>query len=179
MSSLSPAQRSEALALARTAIVDLVLGHRTGPQTQSLDLPTAGVFVSLHVGDQLRGCIGTTAPDILGPTVQRMAVAAASRDPRFSPVVAAELAHIDIEISVLTIPEPIDGVGDFTIGIHGLTIEREDRRGLLLPQVASERQMTAEAFIDAVCAKAGLDRSVVGQPETVLARFRAEVFGEA
>jgi AmmeMemoRadiSam system protein A len=117
-------------------------------------------------------------PEILGPAIQRMAVAAASRDPRFSPVAPVELDHIDIEISVLTDPEPIRGTRDITIGVHGLTLERGDRRGVLLPQVASERGMSADQFVDAVCTKARIERSELEQPGTVLSRFCAEVFGE-
>jgi AmmeMemoRadiSam system protein A len=175
---LTDSQRDRALALARDAISDLVLARRMPERTGELGLRVAGLFVTLHLGGALRGCIGTTAPEILGPTVQRMAVAAASRDPRFSPVVATELDLLDIQISVLTRPEPIRGAAEITIGIHGLTIERGERRGLLLPQVASERSMSPAQFVDAVCLKAGLDPSAIGDPGTLLARFRAEVFGE-
>lgn len=175
---LSDRDRAQALSLARSAIRELVLIRRPPEPTGELPQTVAGVFVSLHIGDRLRGCIGTTLPEVLGTTVQRMACAAATRDPRFSPLSVAELDHIAIEISVLTEPESIGGVADITIGVHGLTIERGDRRGLLLPQVASERSMTPEQFIAAVCSKARLDPAVVGQPGTVLSRFRAEVFGE-
>lgn len=178
MSAILPAQREQALALARAAIEEQVRSRRSPPATDALCVDIAGVFVTLHLGGKLRGCIGTVIPELLGPAVQRMAVAAATRDPRFSPVAAAELGHLDIEISVLSRPEPIDGPADITVGVHGLTIQSGERRGLLLPQVASDRGMTAEEFIDAVCFKAGIDRERLDEPGTVLARFSAEVFGE-
>lgn len=175
---VSDRDRALALDLARDAIRELVLAKRPPPPTEELGQIVSGLFVSLHIGGRLRGCIGTTMPEVFGVTVQRMAVAAASRDPRFSPVAAAEIELIDIEISVLTQPRPIASVSDITIGVHGLTIERGPQRGLLLPQVASERAMSPEQFVEAVCTKARIDPAHVGQPGTVLSVFRAEVFGE-
>lgn len=169
--------KQQALALARAAIEEQVLGRRS-PPAADLQVAISGLFVSLHIAGMLRGCIGTTVPEPLGPAVQRLAVAAATRDPRFSPVIASELDALAIEISVLTPPEPIAGPGDVTVGVHGLTVEDRDRRGLLLPQVASDRGMTADEFVTAVCQKAGIERGQLGAAGVVLSRFRAEVFGE-
>lgn len=178
MTAISARDQERALGLARAAIEQHVLANRPPAETGELRVSVAGVFVSLHVGDALRGCLGTVAPEALGPAVQRMAVAAASRDLRFDPVAAAELGQLHIEISVLSAPEPIDDPGQITIGVHGLSIDAGDRRGLLLPQVASERGMSADQFVDAVCRKAGVERPELDGPDVVLARFRAEVFGD-
>jgi AmmeMemoRadiSam system protein A len=139
-----------------------------------------GAFVTLNLDGRLRGCIGTQAEDRpLYRTVQEMAVAAASRDPRFSPVSAEEVEQLTIEVSVLGDRGPVSGVDDIEIGVHGLTISCRGRRGLLLPQVAEERHWTADEFLGNLCGKAGLPNDAWRDPEAVVERFTAQVFSES
>lgn len=136
-----------------------------------------GAFVTLHERGDLRGCIGHIEPtESLGRVVPRCAVAACN-DPRFPPVVPAEFAEIDVEISLLGPLEPICGPPDIVIGRDGLVVERGWQRGLLLPQVATEWKWDAEAFLAHTCQKAGLPRDAWRQGAK-LWRFEAEVFGE-
>jgi AmmeMemoRadiSam system protein A len=137
-----------------------------------------GAFVTLHKRGDLRGCIGhVEAIEPLGTVVRRCAVAACSRDPRFPPIAPDELDHIELEISLLGPLEPIAGSQDVVVGRHGLVVERDRRRGLLLPQVATEWQWNAEQFLAHTCRKAGLPADAWHNGAMVW-RFEAEVFGE-
>jgi AmmeMemoRadiSam system protein A len=126
----------------------------------------------------LRGCIGhieASAP--LSETVRECAVAAAVRDPRFEPITSLELADLRIEISVLSDlidvrPEEVE------VGRHGLLISRSFRRGLLLPQVATQWHWDREQFLEQTCLKAGLPADAWRQDARIQA-FTADVFAEA
>jgi AmmeMemoRadiSam system protein A len=140
-----------------------------------------GAFVTLRSGGELRGCIGHIAADRpLGDVVARMAVAAATEDPRFPAVVLAELAELHIEISVLTAPQPLRDrdVTQIVPGRDGLVVQRGGRQGLLLPQVATEYGWDAEELLAATCHKAGFAQDAWRDPKTEILVFRAEVFGE-
>src|SRR5688500_6044835 len=83
------------------------------------------------------GCIGTfSADEPLWRNVHDMAVAAATRDPRFEPVSREELERCRLEISVLS-PSRVATAGEVEVGHHGVTVRRGRYRGVLLPQVAS------------------------------------------
>ncbi len=137
-----------------------------------------GAFVSLHIGERLRGCIGmieSRAP--LAATVARVAVNAAFDDPRFPPLTAEELASVKIEISVLSpmraaAPEQIEP------GRDGLWIRKGGFSGLLLPQVAARYGWSRERFLEETCRKAGLDPQAWRDAETLIHAFTAEVFSE-
>jgi len=147
-------------------------------QQSAISSRRAGVFVTLHIDGELRGCIGhIEADEPLPRSVARYAVAASSEDPRFAPVKAAELAHLEVEISLLGPMERAAGPADIEIGRHGLMIEMAHQRGLLLPQVASERQWDAATFLAQTCRKAGLAPDSWQRGATVW-KFEAEVFGE-
>ena len=90
---------------------------------------------------------------------------------------ASELPELDIEISLLGPLEPIAGPDDYEIGRHGLVVEMGDRRGLLLPQVATEWGWDRETFLAQTCHKAGLRRNA-WRHGAKMWRFEAEVFGE-
>jgi AmmeMemoRadiSam system protein A len=138
----------------------------------------AGAFVTIHHRGALRGCIGSTDRDRpLVEVVVRCAVAAALDDPRFPPLSAAELGEIDLEISVLTPPEPVSDPADVEVGRHGLIVEQGVRHGLLLPQVAIEWGWDRETFLSRTCIKAGLAPDAWRAGATIL-RFEAHVFGE-
>ena len=147
------------------------------PQSAILARP-GGAFVTLRKGGELRGCIGHIEPsERLGDVVPRCAVAACSTDPRFPPVTAGELDAVDIEVSLLGALEPIAGPEDISVGRHGLVVERGWHRGLLLPQVATEWEWDAGAFLAHTCEKAGLPRDAWKQGAKIW-RFEAEVFAE-
>lgn len=110
---LTVEQQKRLLAVARRTIESLVSGQR--PAHQPADLEglgfQRGAFMTIHRRGQLRGCIGNfTSPQPQVHTIEEMAVAAASQDPRFMPVRPAELSEIDLEISVLPRLKPIKDV---------------------------------------------------------------------
>jgi AmmeMemoRadiSam system protein A len=171
--------RRALLGLARDAITAYV---RRLPPPAAGQLPImsqlAGVFVSLHKHSALRGCIGHVEADRpLARSVPEMAVAAASSDPRFPPLTVDELGDVDIELSILGALEPIGGAGDIEIGRHGLLVEYQGQRGLLLPQVAVEWQWDAQTFLAQTCHKAGVSRDA-WKAGASIHRFTAEVFAE-
>jgi AmmeMemoRadiSam system protein A len=176
---LDERERKELLGIAR-ATVEAYVRERRVPglpdHSGKLDAPGAA-FVTLKIKGRLRGCIGYTEPvEPLCKVVQECAVAAATEDPRFSPVSPAELPSIDIEISVLTPLVPIRPE-EVEVGRHGLMVSQGGRRGLLLPQVPVELGWDRETFLDQTCVKAGLPTDAWRRGATLQA-FTAEVFGE-
>jgi AmmeMemoRadiSam system protein A len=139
----------------------------------------AGAFVTLRSRGALRGCIGYPEPELpLVEVIERCAVSAAISDPRFPPLSAPEWNDVDVELSVLGPIEPVRDIADIVIGRDGLIAESGRRRGLLLPQVASEWKWDAAEFAAQTCIKAGLPRDA-WQKGAKLFKFEAEVFGEA
>lgn len=138
-----------------------------------------GAFVTLRIADSLRGCIGETeSRGSLVETVRHVAAAAASEDPRFSPVHPDELHRVVIEVSVLGPLESCAGPEDIEVGRHGLVVEHGACRGLLLPQVAVEWGWDTYTFLAKTCIKAGLPPDA-WRSEAALFTFEADVFSEA
>lgn len=174
------AQKRALVSLAREAVKGAAGGARDVVAVAG-DLPEAsGAFVTIKRGGQLRGCIGTLqCRQSLAAEIERVAVSAAREDPRFSPLQASELHDVTIEVSVLGPLEPIDpqDPASVEIGRHGLVVEQGHRRGLLLPQVATEWGWDRETFLSQTCVKAGLPPGAWRHGATVY-RFDAIVFGE-
>jgi AmmeMemoRadiSam system protein A len=140
----------------------------------------SGVFVSLHRGDELRGCIGQLTPEReLFRTMQRCAVSAATEDLRFAPVAIGELPELTIEISVLTPFRRIGNVEEIEVGKHGIYMARGSHRGLLLPQVATSYGWDRNVFLAQTCRKAGLSEDAWQDPATAISIFEAQVFSDA
>lgn len=122
----------------------------------------AGIYVTLKRDQTLRGCCGLQGPPVqLASALSDAANRTAKHDPRMAPIVASELPHLNLSISIIGPPRPIgvDGnerIGVIEIGRHGLRIRSGNQVGLLLPMVAVERSWNARQFLDAVCTKAGL-----------------------
>jgi AmmeMemoRadiSam system protein A len=149
------------------------------PETGALG-EQRGAFVSLYVGGELRGCIGTFRPlGSLTATVAQMAVAAASEDPRFPALRAEEVAELQVSVSALAPPHKLaDPRRDVEVGRHGLIVKKGWNRGALLPRVATEHGWDAETFLKQTCLKAGLPPSSWREPDCEIEGFEAEEFGE-
>ena len=181
-SSLDEGDKAAILKLARETITSYLSNGTipsTDPSSFSPSLQEAyGAFVTLNVHGNLRGCIGRFEPvDPLYKTIQSMAVAAATQDPRFVPLRAEELKNIEIEISVLTPLRRIHSIEEFQLGKHGIYMRKGDRSGTFLPQVAKETGWTKEEFLGH-CAeeKAGIGWD--GWKDAELYVYEAIVFGE-
>lgn len=137
-----------------------------------------GAFVTLKKDNDLRGCIGIfESKEPLYQNVIDMAIAAANNDPRFSPVSKDELNDLEYEISVLSPLRKINSWKEIEIGRHGVEIKHGMRRGIFLPQVASENNWDLNTFMSVLCTqKAGLPADCWKNPETEIYVFTAQVF---
>lgn len=97
----------------------------------------AGVFVSIHENDNLRGCIGTILPttDCIAEEIIHNAVSASTRDPRFAPIREDELEALEISVDVLNEPEDIDSPEELDVKKYGVIVYNKYKRGLLLPNL--------------------------------------------
>lgn len=176
---LAPDDRKRLLRLAREAL-EARVRHERPPAVGGggeLDAP-CGAFVTLHAHGELRGCLGRVDTDApLAETVADLGALVADSDPRFSPLSRDELPDIDLEISVLTPEREVGSVAEIEIGRHGLIVEHAGRRGLLLPQVATEYGWDRETFLHHACLKAHLPGDAWRRGARILV-FEAEVFGE-
>lgn len=173
----SESQKRDLLNFARAVIRNKLDGSAYLEPQESIFQEKRGIFVSLHKDSQLRGCIGYIFPykNLLEST-REMAIAAAFRDPRFSPLSLQEFAGIEIEISILSELQPVKSIEDIEIGRDGLYLEHPDGSGLLLPQVATEYRWSVGEFLIHLCYKAGLQKGAYKYPEAMLYRFSADVF---
>jgi len=157
--SLSPWEKDRLLQISRTALSRSLLSQPIDvpPPSNPNLLRKRGTFVTLKKKGSLRGCIGFSEPILpLYQSVIQAVIFAAKRDPRFPPVSRSELPDLEIEISVLGPLVPLDTPRNIKIGTHGLIIEKNDARGLLLPQVPVENGWSRSTFLKQVCRKAGL-----------------------
>lgn len=179
---LSPEEKEQLLAISRRSVETAV---RSGEMTdidyeQSGTLSEAlGAFVTLTKDGQLRGCIGYVVPmKPLQETVRDVAALAAVRDRRFPPVSEGELPELEYEVSVLSPMRRVTDVETIVVGKHGLLVKRGEREGLLLPQVAAEREWDRITFLQQTCRKAGLPPDAWRDEGTDVFSFTALVFGE-
>lgn len=179
---LADDEKRELLRIARATLREHSFSGRIPPgkpHRESLLAPAA-VFVTLHLAEQLRGCIGTVDEEKpLYRAVQEMAVAAATRDPRFAPIPADEVDDLAIEISVLGLSRRIRGPAELVIGKDGCRVDVGGQRGLLLPQVAHGSGWDAATFLARTCVKAGIAEDAWKQAEAVITAFEAQVFSDA
>lgn len=148
--------------LAKSAIEEYV---RTGKKVSIPEnLPPeffekkGGVFVSIHEGKELRGCIGTYFPlhkNLAGEIVSN-AIAACSRDPRFSPIMSDELDKLSIEVSLLGEPQKISKLEELDPKKYGIIVKSPDgRQGLLLPELDGVDSVQQQISI--ACQKGGIN----------------------
>jgi len=177
---LNDEQKKDLLRLAREAVTaKLETGKTIRPATADKTLlGERGVFVTLKVHDELRGCIGFPLPvKPLEEAVVEMAIAAATQDYRFEPMSASELDDLKIEISVLTQPRPAKDAREVVVGKHGIIISKGMNKGLLLPQVPVEHDWDQETFLRHGCLKAGL-RDDEWKKGAKIEVYEAQVFSE-
>lgn len=136
------------------------------------------IFVSIHKGEELRGCIGNIHP--AGPlyrSAAECAIGAAVGDPRFMPLPLADLPAVEFEVSVLSEIRLVQDIREIEVGTHGLLISKKSARGLLLPQVATLCGWDRQRFLEETCKKAGLKPDDWREDATIQ-YFSALVFGE-
>jgi hypothetical protein len=138
-----------------------------------------GVFVTLHLGGRLRGCIGRfTSGDTLYETIREMARSAAFEDPRFPSLSRSEAPRIDIEVSVLSPLKKIASIDEFKLGRDGIYMIKGSRHGTFLPQVAEETGWSTEEFLGH-CAREKAGIGWDGWKEADLYTYQTEVVKES
>lgn len=164
-SALAPPLKQQLLRLAGESIKKGLCGEM--PAVSATDYPEPlrvlrATFVTLHLEAQLRGCIGTLeARRTLVEDVASNAWSAAFRDPRFSALTWTEFERLDIHISVLSLPEPLqfssedELVAQLRPRVDGLIIEEGFNRGTFLPSVWEQLPDPRE-FLRQLKHKAGL-----------------------
>ena len=145
----------------------------------------SGIFVTITKENSLRGCIGYPLPiKKLSNAVIDSAIAAATEDPRFSPINPNELNNLIFEITVLTPPIEInvekyeDYLSVIKVGRDGLIVENKQCSGLLLPQVPKEYGWNIEEFLSHTSEKAGLEKNAWKDHDTKVSRFEGIIFKE-
>lgn len=135
------AAEDEYVSLARMSLEHYITHGEVLPRPTNLssDLISkkAGVFVSLHRDDQLRGCIGTINPvtGTVADEIIRNSISAGTLDPRFVPVDIDELPYLNYSVDVLGDTEQIDSINELDPQRYGVIVSAAKRRGLLLPNL--------------------------------------------
>lgn len=179
---LNANEKQVLLAIARQAIIHSV---RTGeeyiePREEKTLNQRNGCFVTIKQHGKLRGCIGNFQSELpLFREVACMALASATRDPRFYPMKEADLDSFSVEISVLSPLRKIDSIDEIEVGKHGIYIEKGYCRGVLLPQVATEHGWDRLTFLRQTCLKAGLAPGAWEADDAEIYVFSAQIFGES
>ena len=186
--SYSHEERRTLLKLARASLIDTVKTGRAPDLPEGLSdrlLEEKGCFVTLTVDGRLRGCIGHIFPQVpLAEAVIENARSAAIHDSRFSPVRERELEGIDIEVSVLTVPSPLEygSPEDLLVrlrpGVDGVVLDIRGHRSTFLPQVW-EQLPDKVAFLSHLAAKAGQAPDAWRGPDTGVLVYQAEAFDES
>lgn len=169
--------------LARASLIHAVTGKKE-PPAELIPAFTGkrGVFVTLTKRGELRGCIGFPYPYLpLADAIREAAISAALEDPRFPQVQAHELPEMELEVTILTVPEPLtvapaDRPAAVVVGRHGLIVKALRASGLLLPQVATEWNWDAATFLDHTCQKAGLQAGCWKKKEVEVLTFEGQIF---
>ena len=187
MTMLTEEEGKEGLKLARAAI-DKYLSEnikiKAGAHLPAIFEEKRGVFVTLNKYGELRGCIGYPYPIFkLKDAIIDAAISAAVNDPRFPQVTKEEFTDIVIELTILTTPQvlkvkPKDLPEQIEIGKHGLIVKKGIYQGLLLPQVATEYNWSAEEFLCQTCWKAGLPQDAWLEKDTEVSTFEGQIFKE-
>ena len=181
---LSLQQRKELLALARTSISSHFEQIRVVLPEDEAFIPKKGVFVSLHKGEELRGCIGTLeAYQPLALDVQEHAIAAALEDYRFNPVTPGELDQIEMEISWLSEPQDIDYDKPDSLpdhlrpGVDGVILQDGFRKATFLPQVWQQLP-DPKYFLSHLCQKMGASADLWRRRKLQVKIYQVEEFNE-
>ena len=182
---LSLEEGTLAVKTARRVIEEYVRADRI-PEAklpEIFDLPS-GVFVTLKERGELRGCIGYPYPDVeLKKALVDSAINAATQDPRFPRLAPWCLRELEVEVTVLSEPEPLkvkatERPNHIVIGRDGIIVEYGLYRGLLLPQVPIEQGWGPEEYLEYGCLKAGISPDAWVDEKTKVYTFQGQIFKE-
>lgn len=178
---LNAAEKEILLNIARSAIESHVSNNDVSvvPREERRLNFKHGCFVTIKQEGNLRGCIGNFQSERpLFKEVAEMAMASSSSDPRFYPLKIQDLDSISLQISVLSPLVKIDNIDEIIIGKHGIYLELNHCRGVLLPQVATENHWDRTTFLNQTCVKADLPTTAWQDSDADIYIFSAQIFGD-
>ena len=115
-----------------------------------------GLFITLTLKNQLRGCIGCiTSSKPLNQTLPYFAIQAGFNDHRFTPLNKEELKDIEIKISILSAPIEIESYKKIKLGVHGIIFQSNEHQSVFLPEVPTEQGWDLETTLQHLAKKAG------------------------
>ncbi|RLE54561.1 MAG: TIGR00296 family protein [Thermoprotei archaeon] len=183
--------------LARAAVTEyLSFGRVIEPRDAPSKLRNErfGVFVTIEKIVQgkdgiffrsLRGRVGFPEANCpLTHSTILAAIYAATEDPRFQPLTLSELKDVVFEVSVLSKPSllqvssPLEYLENIVLGVHGVLVEKNSRRGIVLPQVAIQYEWDVETLLSEACTRAGLPPSAWKGGDVKVYVFQAQIFYE-
>ena len=188
LQSLNEEQGQILVKLARQTIEER-LGRRSikvdpDSMTDSVFKEKRGTFVTLTISKQLRGCIGNLdSTDSIVDGIERNAINAAFRDPRFPPLKSDELDRVDIEVSILTEPQPLqyrnskDLLSKLRVNVDGVILRKGSASATFLPQVW-EQLPQPEKFLSHLCTKAGLPADTWKKGNLEILTYQVQYFEE-
>jgi len=186
------AQGQALVKLARQTISEKLGANAAAPATDALKPGLlddcfklrCGTFVTLKIQGQLRGCIGNlSASESVVEGVRRNAINAAFHDPRFSPLSKDELGRTEIEISILSEPQPLeyrdaqDLIEKLRVNVDGVIIRKGHASATFLPQVWEQLPKPVD-FLTHLCLKAGLSSDAWRRSELEVLIYQVQYFEE-
>jgi hypothetical protein len=184
---ISPKGQKTLLSIARESITAALEGRPFKPKEGEGELAARrGVFVTLLINGQLRGCKGCFDSlyeeplPTLPKTIAQVALSSAFQDTtRFQPVTKQEIPKIKIRISILSPLVPVDSVDKIVLGKHGILIQDSRGRGAtFLPEVATEQGWNLQTLLTECCIKGHMAPDAWKKPDTKIFVYTTQVFGE-
>ncbi|MCX7908125.1 MAG: AmmeMemoRadiSam system protein B [Ignavibacteria bacterium] len=175
---LSQTEKEQLLDFVKKVIFSVVNGEKfdipDALKQSSSFLQNYTAFVTIEKNDELRACMGHIFPTKpLVYELQEVAKTSATSDWRFGPVRKEELPHLSFEITILSRFKKVFSFNEIVIGKHGLYLRYKNYSGLLLPQVATERNWDVTTFLQNLCLKAGVSKTTFLDPEAEIYSFEA------
>jgi AmmeMemoRadiSam system protein A len=188
MDKLTEEEGAYLLSVARQTVEEKLMGKKEEGKRETIQSPKfhekRGTFVTLTKDGALRGCIGHIIPqESMIDGIRENAINAAFRDPRFNPISETEWTRVQLEISILTDPSPLDYTDAVDLlnklrpGIDGLIIKKGFNQATFLPQVW-EQLPDKKEFLSRLCLKAGLDMDAWKNDKLEVLVYQVQAFEE-
>ena len=173
------------LAFARATLQHkLVGGKEPKPPDDPAFSSLSATFVTLKIGDMLRGCIGNLQPvGTLWEGIRANAINAAFHDHRFSALKPEELEKVHLDISILSPPQPLTYTSPEALlaqlrpGVDGVILGDGRRSATFLPQVWQQLP-NPQQFLGHLCQKAGLSETAWRDQKLVIHLYQVQCFAE-
>jgi AmmeMemoRadiSam system protein A len=175
-------EKKEMLKLARDAIESVTDKFKLAKLSEKkLFSKRCGVFVSVYVDNDLRGCIGNLEAIDLHEGIIKYAVFAAYHDSRFEPINSREFSRMKVHINLLSEPKKLPFKDEKELfGLikgRGLILEKGWSKATFLPSVWEQLPEPKE-FLSHLCMKAGLEANEWKRDKMAFFTYDSEEFSE-